>query len=257
MWVVDALDVTGWVERYLYPFMRISGLMMTMPLLGTRLVSQRIRLLLAVMMTLVIAPMLPPFEIYAGLSLRSFLIIAQELLIGIAMGFIIELVMQVFVVGGQLIAMQTGLGIATTVDPAQGASVVVISQWFLFMVSLVFLSLNGHLVAIEMLVNSFTTLPISSGGLAVEKMGEIVRWGGWMFSSALIIALPAITALLIVNMAFGVMTRAAPQLNIFALGFPVTMVVGVFIITLNASDFAMSFQNYLSTLFAFMEKLVN
>ena len=140
------------------------------------------------------------------------------------MGFVIELLMQVFVIAGQLIAMQTGLGIATTVDPSQGASVVVISQWFLFMVSLVFLALNGHLVAIEILVDSFRTLPIGFESFSVNQFSSIVLWSGWMLAAAVVISLPAMAALLIVNLAFGVMTRAAPQLNIFALGFPVTMI---------------------------------
>ena len=149
--------------------------------------------------------------------------------------FVIELLMQVFVIAGQLIAMQTGLGIATTVDPSQGASVVVISQWFLFMVSLVFLALNGHLVAIEILVDSFRTLPIGFESFSVNQFSSIVLWSGWMLAAAVVISLPAMAALLIVNLAFGVMTRAAPQLNIFALGFPVTMIVGLLIMWLNLS----------------------
>jgi len=151
--------------------------------------------------------------------------------------------------------MQTGLGIATTVDPSQGASVVVISQWFLFLVSLVFISLNGHLVLIEILIDSFSTFPVSMQGFSAEDFGLIVRWSGWMFAAALVISLPAIAALLVVNLAFGVMTRAAPQLNIFALGFPVTMIVGLFIMWLSVGEMAVSFQNQMDTLFEFMKKL--
>ena len=160
MFAVEALDVGHWVARYIYPFARITGLLMVMPLLGTRMVSQRIRIILALFITLVVTPVLPPMPLFDGLSVASFIVILQQLLIGIVLGFVVEVLNQVFVIAGQLIAMQTGLGIATTVDPGQGASVVVVSQWFLFMVSLVFLSLNGHLVLIEILIESFRTLPV-------------------------------------------------------------------------------------------------
>ncbi len=256
MFGVDELEVGHWVARYIYPFARITGLLMVMPLIGTRMVSQRVRIILAMFITLVVTPVLPPMPPFEGVSLAAFIIILQQLLIGIVLGFVIEVLNQVFVIAGQLIAMQTGLGIATTVDPAQGASVVVVSQWFLFMVSLVFLSLNGHLVVIEVLIESFRTLPIGFTSFSAEQMGLLVEWTGWMFAAAVIISLPAMTALLVVNLAFGVMTRAAPQLNIFALGFPVTMIVGIFIIWLNMADMAVGYQNHMETLFEFLKKLV-
>lgn len=256
MFAVEALDVGHWVARYIYPFARITGLLMVMPLLGTRMVSQRIRIILALFITLVVTPVLPPMPLFDGVSVASFIVILQQLLIGIVLGFVVEVLNQVFVIAGQLIAMQTGLGIATTVDPGQGASVVVVSQWFLFMVSLVFLSLNGHLVLIEILIESFRTLPVGFSSFSSEQLGLLVEWTGWMFAAAVVIALPAMTALLVVNLAFGVMTRAAPQLNIFALGFPVTMIVGLFIIWLNISDMAAGYQNHMETLFDFLKKLV-
>ncbi|WP_369855023.1 flagellar biosynthetic protein FliR [Candidatus Thalassolituus haligoni] len=250
------LEVGHWISRYIYPFARISGLFMVMPLLGTRMVPTQIRLLLAVATTLVIVPVLPPLPKVEAMSVAAFVIILHQLLIGIALGFIVEMLTQVFVLAGQLIAMQTGLGIATTVDPSQGASVVVISQWLLFMVSLVFLSLNGHLVLIEVLVQSFYSLPVGMSSWSAADLGRIVHWSGWMFAAALVIALPALAALLVVNLAFGVMTRAAPQLNIFALGFPVTMVVGLFILWLTMTDMALSFHRHMEALFAFARTLV-
>ena len=110
---VEALDISHWITRYVYPFARISGLLMVMPLIGTRMVSMRVRLLLAVAVTLVVVPLLPPIPKVEAISLASVIIILQQLLIGILLGFVTELLMQVFVIAGQLIAMQTGLGIAT------------------------------------------------------------------------------------------------------------------------------------------------
>lgn len=256
MFELDALEVSHWVSRYAFPFARVSGLLMVMPLIGTRMVTVRVRLILAVFVTLALVPVLPPMPKVDALSPGAYVILLQELLIGIMLGFVVELLMQVFVIAGQLIAMQTGLGIATTVDPSQGASVVVISQWFLFLVSLVFLSLNGHLTLIEILAESFRTMPVGLGSFSVEQFGLLVEWSGWMLAAAVVIALPALTALLIVNLAFGVMTKAAPQLNIFALGFPVTMVVGLFIIWISADDMALGFHNHMETLFTFLKKLI-
>ena len=250
------LEVGHWISRYIYPFARISGLFMVMPLLGTRMVPQQIRLLLAVAVTLAVVPILPPMPAPDALSLASMVIILNQLLIGIVLGFVVELLSQVFVLAGQLIAMQTGLGIATKVDPSQGASVVVISKWLLFMVGLIFLSLNGHLTLIEVLVQSFFTMPIGTGGWTADDLGSLVYWAAWMFSAALVISLPALTALLIVNLAFGVMTRAAPQLNIFALGFPVTMIIGLFILWLTMTDMALVYQQYMEHLFTFTRKLI-
>lgn len=251
-----ALDLNGWVSQYFYPFARIAGCLGVMPLLGSKLVPRQIRILLSVAITLIVAPLIPAVPDVEPLSLASFTIILQQMLIGIVLGFMVEIVTQIFILAGQLIAMQTGLGIATTVDPAQGISVVVVSQWFLFLVSLTFLALNGHLVVIEVVVESFYTMPISDRGWNAEDYGKMILWGGWMFASALVIALPALTSLLIVNFAFGVMTRAAPQLNIFALGFPVTMMVGLAIIWLTIGQLGESFHDLLETLFEFLRSLI-
>ncbi len=251
-----ALELNGWVSQYFYPFARIAGCLGVMPLLGSKLVPRQIRILLSVFITLIIAPLLPPMPNVEPMSLASFIIIFEQMLIGIVLGFMVEIVTQVFVLAGQLIAMQTGLGIATTVDPAQGVSVVVVSQWFLFLTSLTFLALNGHLVVLEVVVESFYTMPIGGGAWSADDYGRMVRWGGWMFASALVIALPALTSLLIVNFAFGVMTRAAPQLNIFSLGFPVTMLVGLAIIWLTIGHLGESFHTLLETLFGFLRSLI-
>jgi len=171
-----ALELNGWVSQYFYPFARIAGCLGVMPLLGSKLVPKQVRILLSVFITLIIAPLLPPMPAVDPMSLASFIIIFEQMLIGIVLGFMVEIVTQVFVLAGQLIAMQTGLGIATTVDPTQGVSVVVVSQWFLFLISLTFLALNGHLIVIEVVVESFYTMPIGGGAWTAEDYGRMVRW---------------------------------------------------------------------------------
>jgi len=189
----------------------------------------------------VLVPTLPPMPLVDSISLQAFMLIAQEILIGVMLGFVLQLFFHIFVVAGQILAMQMGLGFASMVDPANGISVPVIAQYFTMLVTLLFLAMNGHLVVFEVLAESFVTLPPGSG-LQVEHYWEIANKLGWVMGAALIMVLPAVTALLVVNIAFGVMTRAAPQLNIFSIGFPLTLVLGMVIVWISMADILAHYQ---------------
>jgi flagellar biosynthetic protein FliR len=134
-----------------------------------------------------------------------------------------------------------GLGFASMVDPTNGVSVPVIGQFFTMLVTLLFLAMNGHLVVFEVLAESFVTLPVG-GGLMAAHFWELATRLGWVLGAGLLLALPAITALLVVNIAFGVMTRAAPQLNIFSIGFPLTVAMGLVIIWIGMADILSQYQ---------------
>jgi flagellar biosynthetic protein FliR len=157
----------------------------------------------------------------------------QEIAIGVAIGFSLQLVFDAITMGGQVIAMSMGLGFAVFVDRTRGVNVPVLGQLFLLLAMLVFLSLDGHLTLIRFLADSFRLLPIASGGLSPEAVGGILEWSSQLFAVAIRIALPAIAALIVVNLSFGVMSRAAPTLNLFAVGFPVAMLLGFVVIFLN------------------------
>jgi len=249
---LDGAEISSWVSRWVWPFTRIAGFFMVMPLFGTRLVTQRVRLILALATTAVIAPILPPMPVIESVGLQTMIIIAQQLLIGIALGFALEVLMQIFILSGQMVAMQTGLGMAQMVDPSNGVNVAVVAQWFLIFVNLLFISLNGHLIAIEIMADSFFTIPVGSGGLSGDTLMAIAELANWMFAAAIVLALPAVASMLVVNIAFGVMARLAPQLNIFAVGFPVTMMLGLIVIWITFSGYGTQFQGLLSELFNFM-----
>jgi len=249
---LDDAEISSWVSRYMWPFFRIAGFFMVMPLFGTRLVTPRIRLLLSIMVTAVVTPILPPMPVIDALSMQTMLIGAQQLLIGIAFGLVLEVLMQIFIMSGQMVAMQTGLGMAQMVDPSNGVNVAVVAQWFLIFVNLLFISLNGHLLAIEILVDSFFTMPVGGPGLSSDTMWGLVLLGKWMFSAAIVLALPAITAMLMVNIAFGTMARLAPQLNIFAVGFPVTMMLGLIVLWITFGGFGTQFHLLLTEAFHIM-----
>lgn len=175
------------------------------------------------------------------LDLSGLLLIAEQILVGAVLGFSLQLFFQAFAVAGQIVAIQMGMGFASMVDPANGVSVAVIGQFFTMLVTLLFLSMNGHLVVFEVLTESFTTLPVGSG-LMTAHYWELAGKLGWILGAALLLVLPAVTALLVVNIAFGVMTRAAPQLNIFSIGFPLTLVLGLFIVWVGLADILNQYQ---------------
>jgi flagellar biosynthetic protein FliR len=214
-----------------WPFFRIAGVLMVAPVFGARLVPVRIRLAFAAAATFVLAPLLPvdqPFE----LSAAAALVVAQEVGLGVAMGFCLQMIFDSLIVAGQTIAMSMGLGLATMIDPQRGVSVPVVSQFFVILGLLIFLSLGGHLATIRLIADSFTLLPLGTP-LSADGLWMVVSWGGQMLAGAVRIALPAATALLVANVAFGVMSRAAPTLNLFAVGLPAGLLLGFVILLLN------------------------
>ncbi|MDH5786570.1 MAG: flagellar biosynthetic protein FliR [Chromatiales bacterium] len=227
---ITTAEIVAWLGTFLWPFFRISSMFMVAPVTGGQYVPVKVRLMLSLAITLVVMPVMPSPPAVTPFSLTMFSLILQQILIGVAMGFVLMLVFSAIVTGGQIIAMQMGLGFASMVDPANGQQVPVLSQLYLIMTSLIFLAIDAHLVLISLLVESFHTLPIGPLGLDRDSFWAIANWGSEMFAGALWISLPALASLLMVNIAFGVMARAAPQLNIFAVGFPVTMVVGFIVI---------------------------
>ena len=152
-------------------------------------------------------------------------------------------------------AMQMSLGFASMVDPANGISVTVLAQYFTVLLTLVFLASNGHLAMLEVLLESFRYLPPGSGAFGPEPSWTLVSAASWLFLSGLLLALPTVIALLVVNLGFGVMTRAAPQLNVFSLGFPVSMVFGLFIVWASMREFMPRFDMLSAQAFALMRQL--
>ena len=222
--ILDALANAFW------PFIRISALLMTMLVFGTQFVTPRLRILLSILLTMLLLPVLPemPKDV-ALLSLTGFWITIQQVLIGLAMGLVTQFMIQSFVVLGQIIAMQSSLGFASMVDPANGQQTPVLGQWFLFLFLLVFLSTDGHLQILRMVALSFQTLPVGILGLTPLDYYSLSQWLGHIFSASVSMALAAMIALLLVNISFGFMSRVAPQLNVFSLGFSVILVLGLWI----------------------------
>lgn len=244
------------VSRFLWPLFRIGAFLMVLPLVGIQLVPRRIRIGLAVLITLLVMPLLPEMPIVDLLSLETYLIIAEQITIGVILAFVVQLFFQIFVLTGQLTAMQMGLGMAAMVDPANGIRVTILSSFYVMLSSLLFFAINGHLVVIEVLIESFHAMPVAIEWHSVDSYFHLVSLASWMFASGLFIAIPAVTAILIINFSFGVMTRAAPQMNIFTLGFPFTMIMGLVIVWVSLSGFLPMYQSIVSECLAILRGMI-
>ena len=223
-------QIEAWMAAWLWPFLRIGACLMVAPVFGARFVPPRFRIVLAAAITLLVAPLLPPMPDVSPFSGAGIVITAQQLIIGIAIGFVLQIVFDALAMGGQLLANTMGLSFAFNVDPLRGTGTPVLGQFYTLIATLTFLALNGHIAIIQAMVDGFSTMPIGTKGLGADGMWQIGLYGSQLFRGALMVALPGLTALLIVNLAFGVVSRAAPSLNLFAIGFPVTLIGGLLIV---------------------------
>jgi flagellar biosynthesis protein FliR len=226
MLTIDLMRLLAGLEGYGWAFLRVTGFMLLAPVFGAALVPRRVKLVFALALTLILAPLAPPTATIDPISAAALLIAAQQLLVGLAIGFVVQVVFDALVLAGQLVATTMGLGFATLIDPARGTSTAVVSQFYLILGTLIFLALDGHIALISVLADSARVLPPAPGTLGADAFLAVVRWGGRIFEAGTMIALPAVVGLVLVNLALGIVSRAAPQLNLFAVGFPVSMLLG-------------------------------
>jgi len=242
-------DISTWAGTLFWPFVRIGSMLAIAPIFGARMVPVRARLVLALLLTWLVIPLLPQVPAADPLSASGVLVTVQQMLIGLAIGFSLQLVFATLVIAGQTIAMGMGLGFAQMVDPQNGISVPVVGQYYVVVATLLFLSLNGHLALIRILADSFQSLPIGIDSLTREEIRGVAAWGSRMFADAIMVALPAVASILLVNVSFGVVSRSAPQLNVFGVGFPVTLTLGFVVLMFAISNLLPQMQHLLEGAF--------
>src|SRR5690625_3801341 len=208
----------GWVGAFAWPWLRVSAMVISAPLFAQVQIPPRIQILLGFALTIAIMPAVGSVPEVDPLSATALLIAVQQILIGVIIGLILTLAMHAAVVAGETFSIAMGLGFATMVDPQGGASVPILSQFLQIFALLLFLAVGGHLMLIELVAVSFTTLPVAATGIGTEALWQVVLFGSQMFVGAVLIGLPAIVVLLTTQLALGVMTRTAPQMNIFSVG---------------------------------------
>lgn len=231
-------QLLAWLQQYCWPFLRISAVLMTVPVFASRQISARIRVLLALLISILIAPLLPAAPAIPLWSGQWWMTLFQQLAIGVLIGLILQLVFEAVNLAAELMSATAGLGFAQLADPLRGAVVPVLAQLLTVFATLLFLSFGGHLLLFEWLARSFTLMPVGGEGIGLNELGGVLRASGHLFAGGLSLALPVVLGLLMINLALGVISRAAPSLNLFAVGFPLTLLAVLLLMQLALPGFA-------------------
>ena len=219
-------ELSAWIGAFFFPLARVLALLAAAPPFNNAGLTTRVRLVLGLAIAMAIAPALPPMPAIDPASGLGLLILGQQMIIGLAMGFALRLVFSAIDLAGMMISTQMGLGFATAYDPQTTSQTPVVAELIGMLALLIFLSIDGHLMVISTLVQSFTFLPVRLLAISEASWLNIANAGGIIFSAGVMLSLPAVTALLITNVALGVLGRVAPQLNLIVIGFPVTILLG-------------------------------
>lgn len=223
---ISAAEINAWIVAFFFPLARILALLVAAPPFNNAALSVTIRLMLGLAIAIALTPALPPIPAVEPASAAGLWILAQQLLIGFAMGFSMRLAFSAVDMAGNLIGTQMGLGFASFYDPQSAAQTPVISELLGILALLTFLAINGHLMLIATLAHSFQIIPIGITPPGSGAWLNVANAGAMIFLSGMLLALPILVALLITNVALSVLSRAAPQLNLFAVGFPLTLALG-------------------------------
>lgn len=239
-----SVELNAWLAALLWPLSRILGLIAASPLFGNTAVPVSVKVSLGVLLAAIMAPAIGNFPAVDPMSMQGMLILVQEMLIGLAMGFTMRIVFAAIEMAGEVSSLTMGLGFASFFDPNTAGRSSAVSQMLTLIATMAFLAMNAHLVLLEALAESFISMPISATPMASGAPLELARWGGKIFSTGLQLSLPIVAALLITNVALGILTRAAPQLNLFGVGFPITLTVGFLVIAATLPYLNMPIQNW-------------
>ena len=231
---IAAIDIVERFYAFMWPMLRISALLLAAPVFSLSALTVRIRVLLALALSVMVFPLFTWPDI-DPLSPAGLLEICNQLMIGVFMGLALQIVTAAVVVAGQTISNSMGLSMANLIDPNLG-NVPVISQFLLILSTLIFVSLGGHAMLLALILESFATLPVGSSLFGPQAYAQLVSWSSMIFLGALLTALPVMVTLLFISIGLGVVTRAAPSLNIFSVGLPATIVVGFVVLLMSLAN---------------------
>lgn len=224
-------EIEALLGQYLWPFVRILALLMAAPVFSHRVIPARVKIGASLAIALVIAPTLATPEVGA-FSAAGWLLVAEQLLVGVAIGFSLRIVFGAVEIAGDMIGLQMGLSFATFVDPQNSNQTPLVGSFLVMIATLLFLAIDGHLMMLDALVESFNVAPIGLGSVSALRWEYLATLGTQLFSLGLQVSLPVLATMLLVNLSLGVMTRAAPQLNLFSVGFPLTLATGMLLLML-------------------------
>jgi flagellar biosynthetic protein FliR len=229
---LELAELTDLGLQFLFAMLRIGAFVLSAPLFAARFVSLPVRIIISVCIALWIVQHVPMPDARDLASLQSVTWVLRELAIGLAAGLVLQIYFTAAVMAGDRIANTAGLGLAAQIDPSTGSQTPVIGQFFMLFLLAVFVAADGHLVAIRLVLQSYTLLPPGSSGSGLGFTDDGLAATGEMFTAAVRLMMPVVSVLLLLNIVIGVITRSSPQLNIFAFGFPLTMTVTLLLLFL-------------------------
>lgn len=253
---VTFAQLQSWLILFFWPFVRITAFMMAAPLMGHSSVPRQAKIGLAALLTIVIGPSLPPLPDAPMISWASLGIMIEQMLIGVAIGLTMRVMFAAVQAAGEFIGLQMGLAFATFFSPDTGANTMILSRLLYMITLLMFLAFNGHLIVVEILATTFFTLPIGIGSFNPGAFGLLARFGSTIFVSGMLLALPLVGALLIINMALGILNRSAPQLTVFNVGFPMSLTVGILLLMVLMTDIGRFLERLFSDSLLFLRQLL-
>lgn len=224
MTTLDVALLLPWLGRFLWALARVGGLFLLAPVFSSSVMLPRVRLSLALLLAAILAPLVPGTVDVVGIA--GVVTLAEQVVIGAVVGFVLKLVFGAVQFGGDLVGQSMSLSFAQDVDPQAGGSTGVLGQFYLTLVSLIFLAMDGHLQLIELLADSFHGAASHTSAIDPAGLHAVLAFGAQLFGGAVRVALPAMTSLLVVNIGFAAISRAAPAMNLFAVGFPITVTLG-------------------------------
>ncbi|MFS8152730.1 flagellar biosynthetic protein FliR [Vreelandella titanicae] len=253
---VTFAQLQGWLVAFLWPFARITAFMAASPLWGHSSVPNQAKVGLAALIAIVIAPILPVMPDIAVMSWAGMGIMIEQILIGLAMGLVMHIMFAVVQAAGDFIGLQMGLAFASFFDASSGTNIMVLSRILYMITLLMFLAMNGHLMVLETLIMSFQTLPIGIGTFNPDAFILLSRYAGTIFASGMLLALPLVGSLLTINLALGILNRSAPQLTVFNIGFPTSLIVGLILMMVLMTDINRFLQRLFTQGLGFMQTLI-
>lgn len=220
-----ALEAEFW--RLLFVMTRVGAALLAAPFFGAGSVPPQVRVIATGAIAVLVCAWTPVVAPPALFSVQGLLAVAGEALVGLSLGFVLQLTFAAPIMAAEVIGGAMGMSMATAVDPNSGAQSPALGQYFTVVITLIFLALGAHLQWIHLVVDSYAVFPPGQTWLGPDKFAEIAGFATAMFVTAVAIALPVTLVLLIVQVVTGVLSRSAPSLNLFALGLPAGVLAGI------------------------------
>lgn len=250
------LKIYQMLPYYFLVFIRVSSFFAAFPMFSMTTIPKQIIVLFSFAMSIMffeVHPVLINIDLF---SLKGLEMVANQVLLGVAAGFVFTIIFNIFIYFGEITAMQTGLGFATLFDP-HISQMNLLGQFYWLTIATLFLLMNGHLEVIQMLFESFRIIPVTATALSMIKIKTLIDWSAIIFSGSILISLPMIIALLSINIVFAVMTRAVPQLNLFSIVMPIVLLIGFIVIYITFRVVIDDAPDYFEEGFKMMKAIMN